>query len=135
MHAGGVCKLAGRADLANIAERPDVMQRVTGLLECLRGAAQGTTPQAQKALFGVVGGVMEPLLVLQRVYRQHEPTVCLLLKLAADIVDAHVSYLSVRLPPKHVLVIGVGVRGGAGWDEWVGLGWVGWEGRGVEELG
>ena len=93
---GEVSRIAGRADLAHIAERPDVMQRVTTLLECLRGAAQGTSPDAQQALFAVCGRVMEPLLVLQRAYRHHEPTVCLLLKLAGDIVDAHVSYLSVR---------------------------------------
>lgn len=104
MGAGEVCNLAGRADLAHIAERPDLMQRVTALLECLRGAAQGTTPQAQQALFGVCRGLMEALLVLQRAYRQHEPTVCLLLKLAGDIVDAHVSYLSVSLPLRHVYV-------------------------------
>ena len=96
---GEVSSLAGRADLAHIAERPDVMQRVTALMECLRGAAQGTSPDAQQALFGVYAGVMEALLVLQRAYRNHEPTVCLLLKLAGDIVDAHVSYLSVRLQP------------------------------------
>ena len=72
------------------------MQRVTALLECLRGAAQGTSADAQQPLFAVCASVMEALLVLQRVYRQHEPLVCLLLKLAGDIVDAHVSYLSVR---------------------------------------
>lgn len=90
-----MCSLAGRGDLAQQAQQPDGGQRVMALLECLRGAAQGTTPEAQQALFGVCGQVMEALLVLQRVHRQHEPIVCLLLKLAADIVDAHVSYLSV----------------------------------------
>lgn len=105
---GELSSLAGRADLARIAERPDVMQRVTALLECLRGAAQGTSPDAQQALFGVCGGVMEPLLVLQRAYRNHEPTVCLLLKLAGDVVDAHVSYLSVRLQPCSCMLTVVG---------------------------
>lgn len=93
---GEVSSLACRADLASIAEQPQVMQRVTALLECLRGAAQGTSPGAQQPLFAVCASVMEPLLVLQRAYRQHEPIVCLLLKLAGDVVDAHVSYLSVR---------------------------------------
>ncbi|KAL0051778.1 hypothetical protein WJX82_002011 [Trebouxia sp. C0006] len=91
--AGEVSSLASRADLASIAERPDVMQRATALLECLRGAAQGTSPDAQQPLFSVCAGVMEPLLALQKAYRQHEPVVCLLLKLAGDVVEAHVSYL------------------------------------------
>ncbi|DBA71387.1 TPA: hypothetical protein ACH3X2_011192 [Trebouxia sp. C0005] len=91
--AGEVSSLASRADLTSMAERPDVMQHVTALLECLRGAAQGTSPDAQQPLFSVCAGVMEPLLVLQKVYRQHEPIVCLLLKLAGDVVEAHVSYL------------------------------------------
>ena len=93
---GEVSSLASRADLASIAEQPQVMQRVTALLECLRGAAQGTSPGVQQPLFAVCASVMEPLLVLQRAYKQHEPIVCLLLKLAGDIVDAHVSYLPVR---------------------------------------
>lgn len=93
--AGEVSSLASRADLASIAERPDVMQRVIALLECLRGAAQGTSPDAQQPLFSVYAGVMEPLLALQKAYRQHEPVVCLLLKLAGDVVEAHVSYLPV----------------------------------------
>ena len=96
--AGEVSSLASRSDLGSIAERPDVMQRVTALLECLRGAAQGTSPDAQQPLFGICAGVMEPLLVLQRAYQRHEPIVCLLLKLAGDVVEAHVSYLSVSRP-------------------------------------
>jgi len=97
---GEVSSLASRADLASIAERPDVMQRVTALLECLRGAAQGTSPDAQQPLFSVCAGVMEPLLALQKAYRQHEPVVCLLLKLAGDVVEAHVSYLPVSASEK-----------------------------------
>ena len=93
--AGEVSSLASRADLTHIAERPDVIQRVTALLECLRGAAQGTSPDAQQPLFSVCAGVMEPLLTLQKAYRQHEPIVCLLLKLAGGVVEAHVSYLPV----------------------------------------
>jgi len=93
--AGEVSSLASRADLASIAERPDVMQRVTALLECLRGAARGTSPDAQQPLFSVCASMMEPLLALQKAYRQHEPVVCLLLKLAGDVVEAHVSYLPV----------------------------------------
>ena len=78
-HAGKVQELASQPDLPKIAERPDIMLHVTGLLECLRASC------------------LQPLLTLQRVYHQHEPIVCLLLKLAGDIVEAHVSYLSVSL--------------------------------------
>ena len=94
-----VSSLASRPDLGSIAQRPDVMQHVTALLECLRGAAQGTSPDAQQPLFGMCANVMEALLVLQRAYRHHEPIICLLLKLAGDVVEAHVSYLSVSLSP------------------------------------
>ena len=99
--AGEVCTLASRPDLSSIAERPDVMQHVVSLLECLRGAAQGTSPEAQPALWEVCRGVLEGLLLLQRAYRQHEPIVCLLLKLAGEMVEAHVSYLSVSGPTMH----------------------------------
>lgn len=94
-----VSSLASRPDLGSIAQRPDVMQHVIALLECLRGAAQGTSPDAQQPLFGMCANVMEALLVLQRAYRHHEPIICLLLKLAGDVVEAHVSYLSVSLSP------------------------------------
>lgn len=95
MCAGKVQGIASQPDLPKIAERPDIMLHVTGLLECLRGAAQGTSADAQPALFAVLASCLQPLLTLQRVYHQHEPIVCLLLKLAGDIVEAHVSYLSV----------------------------------------
>ena len=96
-NADEVCSLAGRSDLLSIAERPDVMQRVVVLLECLRGAAQGTSAEAQQPLFGVCRQVMEALLLLQSAYRQHESIVCLLLKLAGDVIEAYVTYLSVSL--------------------------------------
>ena len=46
---GELAELAGRADLAHVAERPDVLARVGVLLEALRGAARGTTPRGQVA--------------------------------------------------------------------------------------
>lgn len=46
---GELAELAGRADLADVAERPDVLARVGVLLEALRGAARGTTPRGQVA--------------------------------------------------------------------------------------
>ena len=99
MSSGEVSKLASQADLPRIAERPDVMLHVSSLLETLRGAAQGTTADAQPALFHVMTQCLQPLLSLQKVYHQHEAIVCLLLKLAGDIVEAHISYLSVSDDP------------------------------------
>lgn len=46
---GELAELAARADLAGVAERPDVLARVGVLLEALRGAARGTTPRGQVA--------------------------------------------------------------------------------------
>lgn len=99
--AGEVIKLSSAADLARVAQRPDVMLHISSLLECLRGAAQGTAADAQPALFSIMATCFQPLLDLQRVYHQHEAIVCLLLKLAGDIVEAHVSYLSVSLASLH----------------------------------
>ena len=45
-----MAEVAARADLAAVAERPDVLARVCVLLEALRGAARGTTPRGQVAL-------------------------------------------------------------------------------------
>lgn len=95
MCAGEVIKLSSEADLPRIAQRPDVMLHISSLLERLRGAAQGTAADAQPALFSIMATCFQPLLDLQKVYHQHEAIVCLLLKLAGDIVEAHVSYLSV----------------------------------------
>lgn len=75
------------------------MLHVSGLLESLRGQAQGTTADAQPALFHAITPCLQPLLQLQKVYHQHEAIVCLLLKLAGDVVEAHVSYLLVSSGP------------------------------------
>lgn len=40
-----------------------------------------------------------PLLALARAFRQDAALVCLILKLAGDVVEAHVPYLEVRPPP------------------------------------
>lgn len=64
MHAGEVSSIAGRPDLAGIAERPDMMARVGYLLEALRGSARGTCPKAQPALFSVASAIMNPVVPL-----------------------------------------------------------------------
>jgi hypothetical protein len=42
---------------------------------------------------------MGPLLALQRAYRRDTSVTCLILRLAGDIVEAHVSFLQARYSP------------------------------------
>ena len=51
-------------------------------------------------MFGAFAGLMAPLLALAAAFRGHTPATLLLLKLAGDIVEAHVSYLQARCPPE-----------------------------------
>ncbi|KAK9812956.1 hypothetical protein WJX72_006385 [[Myrmecia] bisecta] len=94
--AAEVTALAGHPDLPSIADRPDVLQRVYALLETLRGAAQGTTARAQPTLFVMTASLMQPLLLLQTAYRRQPEVTCLILKVAGDVVEAHVSYLQAQ---------------------------------------
>ena len=52
----------------------------------------------QAPLFGVLRQLMGPLLVLGSAFSHHHPVQLALLKLAADCVEAHVSYLTVKSP-------------------------------------
>lgn len=61
MYADEVASIAGRTDLAALAERPDVMARVVYLLEALRGSMRGTCSKAQPALFSVASAIMTPV--------------------------------------------------------------------------
>ncbi|BDA40620.1 probable Exportin-4 [Coccomyxa sp. Obi] len=90
-----VSSIAARPDLAAIAERPDLMARVGYLLEALRGSARGTCPKAQPALFSVASAIMTPLVSLQKVYHNQPSVSCQLLKLAADVVEAQISFVQV----------------------------------------
>lgn len=47
---------------------------------------------------------MAPLLALQRAYRREPSVTCLILRLAGDVVEAHVSFLQVRLTSNLVRV-------------------------------
>ena len=71
-------------------------QHAASILERLRGAALGTTSQTQPVLFAMFAGLLQPLLVLQAAARKHEGLTVLVLKLAADLVESQVSYLTVR---------------------------------------
>lgn len=78
--------------------QPEAARRLDGLLHVLRGAASGCTPRAQAALWGVFCGVLDPLAVLAEAFRGDASITCLLLKLASDVVEAHIAYLEVSPP-------------------------------------
>ena len=90
--------LAARPDLPSIAARPDVVLRADGLLSILRGAAGGCGPRSQPPLWALVRAVVGPLTVLAEAFHADATITCLLLKLAGDVVEAHISYLPVTLP-------------------------------------
>lgn len=50
----------------------------------------------QAALFALAEVCMAPLLALQRAYRREPGVTCLILRLAGDVVEAHVSFLQVQ---------------------------------------
>lgn len=55
----------------------------------------------QAPLFEVLRQLMGPLLALGAAFSRHHPVALALLKLAGDCVEAHVSFLTVRVPPFH----------------------------------
>ena len=87
---------ADAGQLAARIQRADMAQHAASILERLRGAALGTTSQTQPVLFAMFAGLLQPLLVLQAAARKHEGLTVLVLKLAADLVESQVSYLTVR---------------------------------------
>jgi hypothetical protein len=90
-----VIALSSRPDLASIASRADVAVQLGGLLETFRGATRATLSRTQPPLFALVSRLLQPLLTLQHAFRAHTGTVALVLKLAAEVVEYHVSYLRV----------------------------------------
>ena len=69
------------------------------MLQVWRGATHGMTAHSQAAMWALTQRLLHPLLSLQHVYRKQPRATVLLLKLAAGLVEAHVSYLGVRLCP------------------------------------
>ncbi|KAJ7517651.1 hypothetical protein O6H91_21G033100 [Diphasiastrum complanatum] len=90
-----------RNDLQVFAQHPDIILKVSCLLERLRGAARATLPRSQKAVFEVGAMVMEPLLVLLRTYKNQSSVVYRLLKYVVDWVDGQVAFLE----PKDTVVM------------------------------
>lgn len=98
MSAEDIKELSRRSDLSSLAERPDVSHRAEGLISILRGAAAGCGPRSQPSLWAAIRPVLGPLLTLSRAFRSDPSTTCLLLKLASELVDAHISFLVVSCP-------------------------------------
>ena len=80
--------------------------RVVCLLEILRGAARGGTYAAQAPVYAALVASQGPLLALAHAFRQNAAVICLILKLAGNVVEGHVPYLDVShtyLPPPYSL--------------------------------
>eukprot|EP00884_Botryococcus_braunii_P007867 jgi/Botrbrau1/17081/Bobra.0647s0003.1 len=93
---GEVGSLAGdEAFTAAIAQRPDILHRVCCLIEILRGVSRGTAPRSQKDLFNLMHPILPALLRLQDVYHSDPQVTCLIIKLAGDLVEAHISFVKV----------------------------------------
>ncbi|KAK9863281.1 hypothetical protein WJX84_001780 [Apatococcus fuscideae] len=75
------------------AGKADVTGQATILIQIWRGATQGMTAYSQTAMWALTQHLLQPLLSLQHIYRNHPRATCLLLKLAAGLVEAHISYL------------------------------------------
>eukprot|EP00850_Spirogloea_muscicola_P004607 SM000020S05957 [mRNA] locus=s20:65065:72952:- [translate_table: standard] len=94
--ARDVVNLAQRSDLSSIAQRPDIMQEVTGILERLRGFARATLPRTQVAVFQTGVAIMEHVLTLLQIYKDEPSVVYLVLKYATTWVDGQIAYLNTR---------------------------------------
>ena len=100
--AGALAHVTSSPEALRQVQRPDIMHKIGSELECLRGAARGTTAKTQKVLFGMFAGLLQPLLALLDAYHQYENMTVLILKLASELVDGHVSYLKVNATPHGV---------------------------------
>ncbi|KAL6757386.1 armadillo-type protein [Haematococcus lacustris] len=86
-------RVAHLPSLEALAARGDVVAAQSCLLEGLRGATRATLSRTQPTLYALTRPLLQPLLVLQRAFRAHPSVQVLLLKLAAEVVEHHVSYL------------------------------------------
>ena len=87
--------LATRPTLKADAARGDVAAAVARAAEATRGLLRGAPPRAAPALASAFGAAAPHLTVLAGAFRSERRVSCLLLKLAADAVEA----LVVHLPP------------------------------------
>ncbi|XP_024025186.1 exportin-4 [Morus notabilis] len=86
-------ELLRKNNLKSIAQQPDIILSVSCLLERLRGVASASEPRTQKAINELGFAVMNPVLVLLKVYKDESAVVYLLLKFVVDWVDGQISYL------------------------------------------
>ncbi|ONM05841.1 Exportin-4 [Zea mays] len=94
--AGCLVENASRSDLKSVAQQADVIYMVCCLLERLRGAARATQPRTQKVLFEMAHTVMNPLLTLLEVYKNHSTVVYMILKFVVDFVDGQAVFLDAK---------------------------------------
>ncbi|XP_066370487.1 uncharacterized protein [Miscanthus floridulus] len=94
--AGCLVENASRSDLKSVAQQGDVVYMVCCLLERLRGAARATQPRTQKVLFEMGRTVMNPLLTLLEVYKNHSSVVYMILKFVVDFVDGQAVFLDAK---------------------------------------
>lgn len=88
-----VAALASQPNLAELSARADAANALCSCLETLRGATCATLARTQAPLWTMTASLLGHLLTLQRAFKHHTLVVALLLKLAGNIVENHVSYL------------------------------------------
>ncbi|KAF5830248.1 hypothetical protein DUNSADRAFT_14821 [Dunaliella salina] len=88
-----VAALASQPNLAELSARANAANALCSCLETLRGATCATLARTQAPLWAMTASLLGPLLALQRAFKHHTLVVALILKLAGNIVENHVSYL------------------------------------------
>ncbi|GMH33313.1 hypothetical protein BSKO_01147 [Bryopsis sp. KO-2023] len=89
--------MANSNDLKAQASNSYAVRRVCCILEALRGVAAGTrqAPKCQGATFAVFLALLEPLVKIQNAFRHHPNVTYSLLRLAGELVEAHIVFLQV----------------------------------------
>eukprot|EP00798_Chlamydomonas_sp_ICE-L_P020913 gene20913-27759_t len=91
--ANEVSSLASRPDLSSISGLAPIGVQVVCLLETFRGATRASLSVSQGPMFSVVKPLLPHLLTLSNAFKRQAAVSAVLLKLAADVVEAHVSFI------------------------------------------
>eukprot|EP00210_Caulerpa_lentillifera_P000993 g956.t1 len=85
----------GREIHATVVEKKRTVSHVTVVIEIMRGIAKATReiPESQPLLFSFFEEAMESLLKMLDMFAVDESTVCSILKLSAEIVEANIVFL------------------------------------------
>ncbi|KAG1679648.1 hypothetical protein FOA52_006165 [Chlamydomonas sp. UWO 241] len=86
-------ELGSRPDLDSVVSLAPEATRVACLVEAVRGCTRATLSATQPAVFALTSPLLTPLLRLQHAFRANPLVVTSLLKLAAEIVENHISFL------------------------------------------